>query len=185
MRILIDTSSLLSLVKYYLPFDKNTVLFNFFKNKIALGEIIVIDKVALESSYLSKGIILKELEYLKEKKSYVKTDEVLPTNKFFNQLENQFCFGKLKNQLTTTEFENLKNLYLDSADAKLILLALKMNKPSLLIKERVIIVTEETEIGNDNKVFKKIPAICKILEIETLSLPKFLKLYDEIDFEIK
>lgn len=81
--------------------------------------------------------------------------------------------------------ENLKNLYLDSADAKLILLALNMIKPDLLIKEKIIIVTEETEMGNDNKIFKKIPAICKILNIDTLTLPSLLKIYKEIDFEFR
>lgn len=50
---------------------------------------------------------------------------------------------------------------------------------------RVILVTEETEGGNDNKFFKKIPTICKDLGIETMSLPELLKQYDDIDVEFK
>lgn len=55
----------------------------------------------------------------------------------------------------------------------------------MLLDERVIIVTEESEFTNDAKEFKKIPAICKILNIETFTLPELLELYKEIDFEFK
>ena len=34
MKVVIDTNSLLALVRYYLSFDKNGVLFQFFKMKI-------------------------------------------------------------------------------------------------------------------------------------------------------
>ena len=57
----------------------------------------------------------------------------------------------------------------------------KKNYPDL----DVIIVTEETDGGNDNKEFKKIPAICKILEIQVKTLPELLKTYDGIDIEFK
>ena len=46
MKIVIDTSSLLSLVRYYLPFDKKSLLNNLFKAQIELNNIIVLDKVA-------------------------------------------------------------------------------------------------------------------------------------------
>ncbi len=52
-------------------------------------------------------------------------------------------------------------------------------------KEAVAIVTEESENGNDNKDFKKIPAICKILDIKVLTLPEILKIYQGIDIEFK
>jgi hypothetical protein len=45
MKVIIDTNSLLSLVRYYLPFDKDKILYNFIKNKVQSGEIIIIDKV--------------------------------------------------------------------------------------------------------------------------------------------
>jgi len=134
MKILIDTSSLLSLVRYYLPFDRNNILFDFIKSRIESGEIIVIDKVALESKYQSKGLILKKLAYLENKKLHTKTDEIFPSPKFFNQLENIFCNGIWKNQLTPVEFENRKNAYLDKADAKLILLALKFKIPKFAFR---------------------------------------------------
>lgn len=66
MKVVIDTNSLLSLVRYYLPFDKKGVLFKFFKNKIEKGEIIIIDKVLEECTYTSKGMVLTALDYLND-----------------------------------------------------------------------------------------------------------------------
>jgi len=51
--------------------------------------------------------------------------------------------------------------------------------------EEVILVTEETESGNDNKLFKKIPAICKELNIPTMTLPELIERYDGIDIDFK
>lgn len=181
MRVVIDTSSLLSLVRYYLPFDKNQILHNFIESKIKSGEIVILDEVYEECKYTSKGIVLKSLTYLNDKKIRVKTDELLPTKKFFNQLENQFINRAIRNKLTEVEFENRKNAYLESADAKLLLYCLK-NKN--LFDSNLYIVTEETEVSNDNKSYKKLPAICKILEINVLTLPDLIKFYEEVNLII-
>lgn len=179
MIVAIDTSSLLSLVRYYLPFDKKNVLFDFIKSKIESGEIIVLDKVYEECQYTSKGIVTKTLDYLKEKGNQVKTIDILPNQKFFNQVENQFINGSTKNRLTAVEFEERKDSFLESADAKLLLFCLKHGGTL----DEVILVTEESEVSNDNKAFKKLPAICKILDIKVMTLPELLKLYDDINFE--
>ncbi len=68
MKVVIDTNSLLSLVPYYLPFDKKAVLFTFFKDKIEKGDIIIIDKVFQECTFNSKGIVLTTLDYLNDKR---------------------------------------------------------------------------------------------------------------------
>ncbi len=183
MIIAIDTSSLLSLVRYYLPFDKKTVLYDFIKQKIESKEIIVLDKVYDECKYTSKGIVIEKLEYLKDKKNQLSTVDILPNQKFFNQVENQFINGSAKNLLTPIEFEDRKDKFLESADAKLVLYSIQ-NK-SIFEEDKIIIVSEETEISNDNKAFKKLPAICKILEIEIITLPELLNLYKEIDIEFK
>jgi hypothetical protein len=46
-------------------------------------------------------------------------------------------------------------------------------------------VTEESEVSNDNKLFKKIPAICKELDILTMTLPELLDKYDGINIDFK
>jgi hypothetical protein len=179
MIVAIDTSSFVMLARYYLPFDRG-VLFNFFKSKIETGEFIVLDKVYQECLYTAKGIVTDTLDYLKEKSNQIKTVDLLPSQKFFNQVENQFINGSAKNLLTAVEFEERKDNFLESADAKLILFCLKQ-KGTI---EEVLLITEESEISNDNKAFKKLPAICKMLEIQVKTLPDLLKLYN-INIEFK
>jgi len=191
MKVVIDTNSLLSLVRYYLPFDKKGVLFNFFKTKIETGEVIIIDKVFQECTYNSKGIVLTTLDYLNDKtflkssKAPYKTDSLLAPSpaKFLRQVENQFVNTIVRRQkkLSDIEFENQKNSFLNDADMKQIILCLNLIKEG----ERVVLVTEETESSNDNKLFKKIPAICKELEIETMTLPELISKYDGIDIDFQ
>ena len=191
MKVVIDTNSLLSLVRYYLPFDKNGVLFNFFKTKIEKGELIIIDKVFQECTYNSKGIVIATLDYLNDKKFLksskvpYKTDSLLAPSpaKFLRQVENQFVNTVVRRQkkLSDTEFENQKNSFLNDADMKQIILCLNLIKDG----ERVVLVTEETESSNDNKLFKKIPAICKELQIETMTLPELIAKYDGIDIDFQ
>ncbi len=191
MKVVIDTNSLLSLVRYYLPFDKKGVLFQFFKKKIEIGEIIIIDKVLQECTYISKGIVLTTLDYLNEKtflkaaKVPYKTESLLAPSpaKFLRQVEYQFVNTVVRKQrkLTDTEFDNQKNSFLNDADMKQIILCLNLLKGG----EKVVLVTEETEISNDKILFKKIPAICKELNIDTLTLPELLAKYDGIDIDFQ
>jgi hypothetical protein len=186
MKVVIDTNSLLSLVRYYLPFDKKGVLFKFFKSKIEKGEIIIIDKVLEQSTFISKKIIVQKLDFLIDKnflktaKVPYKTDSlIVPNTKlFFHQLNN---IVKKAHNITDVEFENRKNAFLNEADMKQIILCLNLIKDG----EKVVLVTEETESSNDNKLFKKIPAICKELEIETMTLPELIAKYDGIDIDFQ
>ena len=188
MKVIIDTSSLLSLVRYYLPFDKQNTLFEFVKNEFENGNLIIIDAVYQECEYISKGVVLKELDYLKDKnfkKDYkipLKTNDLIPpsTKKFYNLLNNNFR-TPLSRRLNEAEFEERKKEFLDSADARIIISALIKKSE----KEDIVIITEETETGNDNKAFKKIPAICKILDIKVKTLPELLENYDGIEVEFR
>lgn len=182
MTVVIDTNSLVSLVRYYLPFDENSVLSGLIKAKIEQGEIIIIDKVFEQCSYQSRGIVIQRLEYLSDK-TFLKsagvprrTDELLAPApaKFLRQVDNQFANRPMTNKLTDVEYEVQKNKFLNDADAKMIILCLNLQQQP---NSEVIIVTEETERSNDNKFFKKIPAICKELDIVTLTLPQLLSRY--------
>lgn len=182
MKVVIDTSSLLSLVRYYLPFDKQNILFDFFKSKIENKEFIILDKVFEESKYTSKGIIVEKLDFLSKKKNLIKTDELLPTRKFFNQVDNQFINQSIKNKLDSVEFENRRNAFLNSADVKLLLYGIQSRQNGF---EPCSIVTEETETSNDNKSFKKLPAICKMLDLDVFTLPRLLEKVEGVDLVIK
>lgn len=191
MKVIIDTNSLLSLVRYYLPFDKKGVLFQFIKSKIENGYIIIIDKVLDECAYSSKGLVLKKLSYLSDKtflkaaKVPYKTDSLLVPNtkQFFHHLNNTFVnqIVRKSRKLSEVEFESEKTRFIESADMKQVILSLNLKNQG----EQIIIVTEETESNNDNKLFKKIPTICKELEIETMTLPELIAKYDGIDIDFQ
>lgn len=186
MKVIIDTSSLLSLVRYYLPFDDRTKLFDFIKSEFEKGDLIIIDEVYQESQYIAKGMVLDSLDYLKDKdfkkqhKLPLKTKDLIPPSprKFYNLLDNNFT-TKYANRLNDAEFEERKKEYLKTADARMIILALTKKSN----KEEVAIITEETENGNDVKAFKKIPAICRILNIKVMTLPELLQYYQGINLE--
>lgn len=178
MTAVIDTSSLLALVRYYIPFDKNGLLKTFIKNKVTDRELIVLDKVVEESGFVSKGIILKTLDFLK--KEQIKTENLLPNPKFFNQLDNQFSYGAKKNEMTIPEFENEKRKYLNSADAKELLFCIKDSEGSIF--NECLLVTEETTSDNDSKLFKKLPQICNILNVVNCDLPVLFKEHYKLDF---
>ncbi len=181
MKIVIDTSSLMALVRYYLPFDKKGSLKSLIKDKVESKEIIIIDRVNTESKRTAKGLIVECLNFIDDKKNITKTDSLLPNQSFLRDLENRFCYAALKNKLNEAEFENRKQQFLDSADAKLILFCSTINNTDSLKLDRTILVTEETRTDNDNKLFKKLPEICDLLKIEHCNLPTLLETHLELN----
>jgi len=128
---------------------------------------------------------LTDKAFLKTAKAPYKTDSLLVPNtkQFFHQLSNVFVNNIVKKSqgLSDVEFENRKSAFIESADMKQVILSLNLKAKG----EQVFLVTEETENSNDNKLFKKIPAICKELEIETLTLPELIAKYDGIDIDFQ
>ncbi|MCE7055829.1 DUF4411 family protein [Algoriphagus sp. AGSA1] len=188
MIVVIDTSSLLSLVRYYLPFDKKGVLFEVIKSKVSSGEIILLDAVYEESKFVGQKIILQKLDFLtdkgflKENKVITKTDELIPLapTRFLNKVKNQFVANPFQlKKLNESEFEVQKNRFMESADAKLIMYCQHLIKDNP--EEEIYLVTEETPSANDLKLFKKIPAICGILGIPVITLPELLEKYQEVE----
>jgi hypothetical protein len=183
MRFIIDTSTWVSLVRYYKPFDNNFVIYDFFKQKIREGEFILLSEVSKECSYVSKKIVTKELDFVIDKQFITKTTSLLPNKKFYNLLDNQFCNQFQKKLLSDTDIESLTNEFLKSADAKITLKAIEISKT---LDNQIIVVTEETTTNNDNKLFKKIPSICKELNIECIGLPKLIEFFNkEVTVRIK
>ena len=173
MKIIVDTSSWLALVRYYIPFDPESKIFLFFKNGIEDGSIILIDEVHQECSFVAKKIVLHNLSFFNDKKNITKTNDLFPSPKFFNLVDNQFSVQTVKRRLSDVEYESRKEAFLKSADSKIILKAQKLIKEDKI--EETIVVSEETTSANDHKLFKKIPAICSILKIECLTLPELIE----------
>lgn len=188
MRAVIDTSSWISLGRYYLPFDPQGTLLSFFRRKIEQGEFVLLDKVMDECRYTAKGIALQRLPFLMDKE-FVKhhhpvknTSMLLPPDPaaFYTMIENNFSVDAMKKLLSDVAFQNQKNEFIESADVKLIVYCLDHIQRYPL--EPIVLVTEETETANDRKLFKKIPAICRHLGITVKTLPDLLEIHaDEIN----
>jgi hypothetical protein len=175
MKAIIDTSSLMALVRYYLPFDNNENLKSFFNTKISNKEILVLDGVYDEAKYLSKSTITKNLEFIADKINHTKTSDFFPNREFSHHLQNSFCDNEIirLKGLTSTDIDVAKKTFLNSADGKIILY-------SYFNKNDTIIITEETKSANDGKVFKKLPVLSEIINVQCCNLPYFLKNHCQI-----
>lgn len=175
MEYIIDTCTWVSLIRYYKPFDKGSIIYDFFKRKIEDKEIVLLKEVSEECKYISKGIVVQELDFIKDDNFITRTSNMLPTKKIYNLLENQFCNTFRRRNLEDYEIDSLTQSFIKSADAKIIMTAMARKKQG----KEIIVVSEETVSNNDNKLFKKIPAICSILQIKYLKLPEFIKKFDK------
>lgn len=57
---------------------------------------------------------------------------------------------------------------MSTGDAKLLLYALNN------MEKEPVVITEETMLSNDRKLFKKLPAICEILSIKHMTVAEWL-----------
>lgn len=167
MKAVIDTSSLISFVRYCIPFDEGNKLMDFLKNQILEKNIIVLDKVAEECKYLSGGLVVKTLPFINDKKYRTSTNSLIANQKFHRLVDNNFINGSEKNHLNEAEYLIKRTDYINSADCTMILYAFTYKD--------TFIVTEESGYNNDGKAFKKIPENCKPIGITTMTLPEFLK----------
>lgn len=179
MTYLLDTNSLLAFVRYYLPFDGDGILVADLRSKLERREYRIVDRVLDECGRVSSGVILRSLPFLQDKAFRRSADVPMHSDesvvslppKFFAMVENNFVIGSQKNRLDATQFEAAKRDYLESADGRMVVVAYAHAYRS----EDVCIITEETDVPNDGKLFKKIPAICRQLEIGTMTLPELLR----------
>ena len=185
LKIVIDTNSIRNFRKYYC-FDKHsqnssiyTKLLEFIKNKIKSGEIIIIDKVAKELF----SEILTEFEI--GKKEIISTDIVL--NTVSNLANDESNYNPRYSQFfkSPEEIEINKSEFLNGPPADLFLVAysnhLKENG------DNVYLITDETKSeDHNNKLFKKLPNICKPLKIRygNIGYMLFTLYKDEIEFSI-
>lgn len=174
MRTLIDTSSLVALARYYHPFANMDSLNEHLQKEIDKGNIILLDKVQEESKYVSQGLAYNSFFCLQNKKMIVSTKDLIPPQRYYNMLENNFIDKSIKRMNFSDNevgYQNEKDRFLQSADSALIVYAMK-NGNEL---EPIRIMTEESRSQNDSKLFKKIPLICEELNIRTLTTVEYLR----------
>lgn len=172
MTALIDTSSLLAFCRYYLPLDQD-YWEKWIKNEFEEGNLKLLDSVKVECNRVAGGLVPKKLTWFKDYNKTEKTAGLLAPSpaKFNKRINDHFTRQYEKRTLTTEEFEAAKRSWLNNADAHLIIKALQIKHQ----QEEVCIITEESGTENDGKLFKKIPAIARMLEIEVNSLPEYLQ----------
>lgn len=184
-----DTSSFISMVRYYLPFDSRGMIYQHVKASIENERIILIDAVLDECKVVAKRIVVEKLDFLDNKdflkanKCPVKTQDIVPAApvRFYNMVEHNFT-TPLKRNLSDIQFEKLKQAFLKSADARMVIYAYnyKHGNPD----SEIFIVTEETGQANDNKAFRKLTAICEQLEIPTITVPEYLNSCEDLDMRL-
>ena len=181
MRTLVDTSSLVSLARYYHPFDNTEILNEYLNSEIDSGNIIVLDKIAEEVKYVSGGMAVKAFSCLKDKNRVVSTKDLIPKPQFFKMLDNSFVDNatkRLKFNDDEAGYNNERDVFLKGADCALVVYA--MNNTSKMDPIQILTANQ-----NDGKLFKKIPFICKAIGIRTLTSVEFLKELQSIQVNIE
>jgi hypothetical protein len=157
-KVIIDTNSISNFFRYYYFYDNKSKkeesklfidLCNFLVNEINKGNIIVIDKVddELESSWEYKKFIYPKIKNKIFKTEYVFLAEITELSK--NVIE------KNKKDFTPEVIEAEINKF-ESVYADLYLIAYSIKN------EGTILITDETSNENhNNKLFPKIPNLCK------------------------
>lgn len=163
---LIDTSSLLSLARYYHPFDNNQVVSEFIQNQLSIGELVLLPSVHTECSRVSQGLVLSAYSFLTKNN----IAECVATSTQHNNLANTWVVSRQKPKLTDLEFDNQKESYIAGADFQLVAYASSARNAT--------IITEESASSNDNKLFKKIPAICSQENIPCINLVVWLQCHN-------
>ena len=180
MKAVIDTSSLVSLVRYYLPFDKEGKLKAFIEERIEAKNLIVLEQVVAECKLQGKGQVVKALPFIDKPMNKTAVTDVPVNKKLFNMIDNNFINGSIAGQLSPAEYQLERDKFTNTADFALVLYA-----SSIMEKEDVVIVTEESGYSNDGKPFKKIPGVCDTIGIKTLNLPSFLSENSIIDLIVE
>ena len=180
MKAVIDTSSLVSLVRYFLPFDKEGKLNAFLEENIQSGKIIVLEQVAEECKRQGKGQVIEAFPFIAKPKNKTSIAGLQVNKAIYNLIDNNFINASVKAMLPEAEYQLERNKFIASADFAMMLYAY-----SIKDKENVVIVTEETGFSNDGKPFKKIPDICSIIDVKTQNFPSFLLENDIINMTIE
>lgn len=185
MRTVIDTSSLVRMAQSYHPFDSTDALNAFLQTEMESGSVIILDRILKEIQYVSQGIAFGTFSCLKNKKLIRSTKDLIPPQKFYIMLDNNFVDRSMKNTKFKDDengYQDARQSYLQGADCNMIVYAMKENTEI----DPIQILTEESANQNDGKLFKKIPSICKELNIPTINVVEYFKQHiEDLSIEVK
>lgn len=184
-KYLVDSSSLVSLVRYYHPFDQGKRLMDSVHRNFEDNNWLLLNSVRDEIKRIAEGIVVNKYQFLgeeeeEEERNKIKPlPEIIATMEQQKHIDNNWVVDSVKDKLKPEEYSNERQGQVIGADFQLILTAMTAKN-----KKMYTIVTEETETPNDNKLFKKIPIICKQEEIDYITLPELLRRWN-IQFSVK
>lgn len=167
---IIDTSSLVAIARYYLAIKDGEALLRFIESQFQTGQLILLSSIHREAQLVQQGVAVDRMQFLHHPDWMFSDERLLPPSprKFSNLLENNFCIPPQKKRLSEEQFAQQKEAYMKTADARMILYALNH------LESNPIVITEETLLSNDGKLFKKLPAICDILEMKHQTIAEWL-----------
>lgn len=176
MAIVVDTCSLVMIAKNFLPLDKEGHLFRFLEDAFDRRELLLLDAILEESKHTSQGIAVEKMTFLKDKKLVIPTNGLLPPSprKFSNMMDNNFCVRLEKNELTEQEYVQQKAEYSETGDYKILVYSMKEQSQNGILKDEYYVMTEETRLQNDGKLFKKLPLLCEQIGVETITASEYL-----------
>lgn len=177
MAVVVDTCSLVMIAKNYLPLNENNSLFTFIKQSFDNKELLLLDTICNEARGTSKGIALKKMPFLDDKKITIQTNDLFPVSakKFDNMVDNNFCVRLLRNDLTEEEYIQQKSEFMKSGDAKIVIYSWLTKQRLNSILNDYSVMTEETRNQNDGKLFKKLPLLCDFLGVKTITAADYLQ----------
>ncbi|MGI9558110.1 MAG: DUF4411 family protein [Thermodesulfobacteriota bacterium] len=164
----IDTSSLISLAKYFSPFDDKRIVSDFFQSHFKNKNFVLLDQVLEESKWFSKGLVLETYPFLRDENIVPREKNIVANQRHHNKLDENWSVSVQKRKLAEELFEQQKQEYTQKADFQII--AFCMEFPNSRVA-----VSEETKSANDGKAFKKIPSICEQENIQHINLSDLLK----------
>lgn len=175
MAIVVDTCSLIMMAKNYLPLDESGKMAAFIKNSFLSKELLLLDVIHNETRWTAQGLVLDKMSFLNEKNLIISTVDLLPPapKKFDNMVDKNFCVTRLRKELTDEEYIQQKSEFMKSGDAKILIYAWtqQYKKPELF---ECHIMTEETKNQNDGKLFKKLPILCDLISVKTITAVDYL-----------
>ena len=98
-KYIIDASSLLYLARYYIPFDENKILYDFFEQKLKSTNFVLLKRVFEECEKISGGLVLEKLDFLQNKNVKKEKDLSVPNEKTHNKIDDHWAIAKAKEKI--------------------------------------------------------------------------------------
>lgn len=178
MKYIIDTNSLLVLVRYYLPLDHNGELRELIIAAFRKGDWVITEQVLNECKQVAGGIVISEFNELADNQFRklaaipfnVNISKGLNAKTVTHWLNQLFVRQEIEKAMEAESVEIEKEMFRDSADFSLIVAAFNKKAEGA----EVCVMTEESRNSNDSKLYLKIPLMCERTKVRCISIADYL-----------